>query len=120
MANLTHRMVQGDLRPSLVVTISDPNGPLPLEALGVEVWLNVRAQSALGALLFSRQVTSIGADAGDEKGQVTYEWQAGDTDTWGRFVFELEMREPGGSPLPWTAPADGSLLGVLEIRRQLG
>jgi hypothetical protein len=52
------------------------------------------------------------------KGWVTYEWQAGDTDTIGKFLAEWEVTWPSPPTGPATFPNDGYM--KLVVKDDLG
>lgn len=79
---------RGDLKPDLVLDLEDANGPIPVTAA---VSATVIA-SKNGTMLFKR-ACDISVD-----GQVTYEWQVGDTATPGTLKVEVEIIWPGNKP----------------------
>lgn len=85
MTNLEMR--RGDLKPDLVIDLTDDNGPIPLSTATT---VNVVARQN-GALLFKRSVPL-------EDGVATMEWQVSDTDIAGTILVEVEIVWPGVKP----------------------
>lgn len=80
-------MYVGDLKPDLVVTITDNGQPLSLAtAAAVRVIGSFRGATPK----FDRAATSYTSG-----GVITMEWQAGDTDTAGDLLVEVEIMWPG-------------------------
>jgi hypothetical protein len=80
----------GDLLPDLAITCTSDGTAVDLTT-ATSVQVVCRRQGA-DTVLFTRTAT------GDANGLVTYEWQAGDTDTAGRLLFEVLVTWPGASP----------------------
>lgn len=80
---------RGDLKPDLLITCTDADGVVDLSAATtVEV---VCRRDGEATPLFTRPAT------GAANGLATYVWQAGDTDTVGRLLFEVIVTWPGGT-----------------------
>lgn len=97
-------MRRGDLKPDLVLYLDDDSGPIPVSiavSASIVAWKN-------GALLFKRNAVIA------EDGQVTYEWQVGDTSTPGTLTVEVEIIWPGNKPQTIRAA------GVVKILPDLG
>lgn len=80
---------RGDLKPDLIIDCTS-NGGVPNFTLATSVQVVCRREGATTPL-FTRNAT------GDATGAVTYVWQAGDTDTVGRLLFEV-IASWGGAP----------------------
>lgn len=81
-------MRRGDLKPDLVIFLDDDSGPIPVStavSASVVAWRD-------GVLLFKRNAVIA------QNGQVTYEWQVGDTATPGTLTVEVEIIWPGNKP----------------------
>ena len=91
---------QGDLRPPLVLTCLDGTTGVDLTA-ATEVRVRIAASTSAEPIVDAACVVD---DQLDSPGQVHYDWQAGDTDTAGTYLVEVEVMWPGG---PQTFPAKG-------------
>lgn len=80
----------GDLTPNLTITCTSDGSAVDLTA-ATTVQVVCRADGA-STVLWTRSAT------GDASGVVTYTWQAGDTDTVGRYLFEVLVTWPGSKP----------------------
>lgn len=82
------KLYRNDLKPDLVVTLTDGGTPINLTtATSVRV-IGVKS----GATLFNRTTTGTSA------GVVTMPWEVGDTDEAGRIYVEVEVTWPGNKP----------------------
>lgn len=80
-------MKQGDLKPDLVVNLTDDGHPIDLTgARSVTV-----VGSRDGSVIFSRPATLV-----DELGEVQMSWEAGDTDGLGYIDIEVEVEWTDG------------------------
>ncbi len=84
------KLKRGDLKPDLVITCTS-DGAVPNFTTATTVQVVCRREGAAVAL-FTRTAT------GDALGKVTYVWQAGDTDTVGRLLFEVVATWTGSKP----------------------
>lgn len=84
------RLKRGDLKPDITINCTS-NGVAPNFTTATTVQVVCRREGAAAAL-FTRAAT------GDANGVVTYVWQAGDTDTVGRLLFEVIATWPGSKP----------------------
>jgi len=101
------RMKQGDLKPDLQIQCTSDTTVNLTTASSVQV---VCRREGATAALWTRTAT------GDSAGVVTYTWQAGDTDTVGRLLFEVLVTWPVGKPQRF--PAVGVL--PVDIESNLG
>jgi hypothetical protein len=84
------KMKRGDRKPDLLITCTSDGDVVDFTtATTVEV---VCRREGATAALFTRAAT------GNSSGVVTYTWQAGDTDTVGRLLFEVLATWPGTAP----------------------
>lgn len=83
-------MKKGDLKPDLEILCTDDGVPVDLTT-ATSVQVVCRREGATSAL-FTRTGT------GSAVGIVTYAWQAGDTDTVGRLLFEVKVTWPSSKP----------------------
>jgi hypothetical protein len=84
------RIKKGDLKPDLVITCTSDGAVVDLTtATTVQV---VCRREGAASVLFTRTAT------GNASGVVTYTWQAGDTDTVGRLLFEVLVTWSGAKP----------------------
>lgn len=81
---------KGDLKPDLVITCTSATG-VPDFTTASSVQVVCRREGA-AAVLFTRTAT------GTSLGVVTYTWQAGDTASIGRLLFEVLATWPGALP----------------------
>lgn len=81
---------RGDLKPNLAITCTH-NGAVVDFTSATSVQVVCRREGATTAL-FTRNAT------GDANGVATYVWQAGDTATVGRLLFEVIATWPGAAP----------------------
>lgn len=90
---------KGDLAPNLVITCTSSSGVVDLTA-ATTVQVVCRKEGATTPF-FTRAAT------GTAQGVATYTWQAGDTDTVGRLLFQVKVTWPG--PKVEHFPATGYL-----------
>jgi hypothetical protein len=83
-------MKVGDLTPNLTITCTSANAPVDLT--GATTITLVCRKEGQSSAFFSRSVS------GTAQGVVTYAWQAGDTATAGRLLFEVLVTWPGSKP----------------------
>lgn len=81
---------QGDLTPDLTIDCTS-NGVAPDFTAATSVQVVCRREGGASPL-FTRSAN------GSAQGVVTYAWQAGDTDTPGRLLFEVVATWPGSEP----------------------
>lgn len=120
----TFRIKQHDLKPSLqVVLLSD----MPQQDPGLPPQSNPvnLTQATAARLLMSSRRTGLKVSGAmtiaDQSvvanlGLVTYDWQAGDTDTVGQFDAEIEVTWPTGKPQ--TFPANQYF--TVDVQKDLG
>lgn len=104
MARLIHRMKQHDLEPQLRLVVLDGTVPVDLTNAAAVV-LIVRG-------VIDRAPMTKHADQTNHRGEVSYDWQAGDTDTVGEFDLEVEAMWPGTRPQ--TFPVKGYAVLIVE------
>ena len=80
------RMYRNDLKPDLVITLRDDNGPVDLTA-ATSTRVIARRD---GTVLFTRAAASVTA-----LGVVTTLWQTADTSVVGTIDVEVEVTWPG-------------------------
>jgi hypothetical protein len=93
-------MKKGDLKPDLQVTCTSNNSGVDLTT-ATTVQFVCRKEGAT-SVFFTRNATSVSA-----QGVATYAWQAGDTDTVGRLLFEVVATWTGSKPQHY--PPESSL-----------
>jgi hypothetical protein len=103
-ATTTATMKKGDLRPDLLVELTEGGAAVPLD--GCTVRLLARDQA--GATAIDATMTIVDAASG----RVSYAWQAGDTDQAGGL--DLEIKVTDGSAKTRTFPDDGFLFVTIE------
>jgi hypothetical protein len=106
MANLTLVPIkQGDLEPLIAVTLQYSDGtPVVLSGATVQFRFSTYTRTEL----FVRDAIIDDINTGD----VSYAWQAGDTDLAGVFLAEFVVDWP--SDRPQTYPNSGYLIQVIE------
>ena len=82
------KLYRGDLKPDLVITLTDGDQPVDLSAATSVRIIGMRGST----LAFDRTPTST------EGGVVTMEWLPEDTETTGRITVEVEVTWPGAKP----------------------
>jgi hypothetical protein len=82
---------KGDLTPALKITCAGTDGSAVDLTTASSVQVVCRREGG-SAALFTRAAT------GDANGVATYVWQAGDTGTEGRLLFEVLVTWPGTQP----------------------
>lgn len=107
---MTATIKQGDTYPPLLLTCHDGSDPVNLTGA---LEARVRISTSPDAIPTVDAVCVI-ANQQDNPGEVTYEWQAGDTDTAGAYLVEVVITWPDGDQ---TFPADG--YGRLRITDDL-
>jgi hypothetical protein len=103
-------MKRGDLEPDLVVDITGDGADLN----GVASWRIIGTMG--GEVVFDSAPTVTVDPVDPSKAVVTRTWVAGDTDSAGVLLIEVEATWPGGRPQ--TFPSSGHL--QLRIRDDLG
>lgn len=98
---MTQVWKQGDTEPPLVIVVTDDGAAVDLTT-ATEIRLRTYGSVAL-------ETTTV---TGDADGNVTYEWQPGDTDTAGKFQAEVRVTTASGGKQ--TFPNEGYLIGVIE------
>lgn len=79
---------QGDFGQTITSVLTDENGPVVLDTATVRF--------RMAPLEGGNAIVAGTADKdAQEVGQVSYEWQEGDTDTAGHFLAEFEADFPG-------------------------
>lgn len=112
MAEISY-MKQNDLRPVLQIRLLDAKVPVDLTgASAIKFFMSSRKTG------LKVQGTMSAADQNvlATRGVVTYEWQAGDTDTVGDFQAEVQVMWPASKPQ--TFPSDGYF--IVRITKELG
>lgn len=97
-------MRRGDLKPDLIVDLTDNDEPMDLSAATAVSIIAVRN----GTQLFKREATSYST------GMATLEWEVGDTASPGTLTVEVEVIWPG--PKPQTIRPNG----VVKVLPDLG
>ena len=99
---------RGDTWPPLVVSVSDDNGAIDLTTAS-EIRLLLKSSS------YTLETDPVSpSDAGS--GEITYDWQVGDTDNSGTYQLEVEIVWATGQIQ--TVPNDG--YGEVKIIDDLG
>ena len=97
-------MKQGDLEPDLIIDIADPTGAADLNA--VVSWRLVARLRGASSPLFVDTDPTVTVDPEDSsKAVVSHSWVAGETDTLGVVLVEVEAMWPGDRPQ--TFPSNG-------------
>lgn len=94
-------LVQGDLEPSILLTLRDTTGAVV--DLSVAANVKLRFADAHRTELWVRDV-EIQDAAG---GVVFYDWRAGDTDVVGYYLGQVVVTWTGSPERPQTYPASG-------------
>ena len=103
-------MKQGDLEPDLIIDIADPTGTADLN--DVASWRLVAKLRGAATPLFVDTDPDVTVDPEDaSKAVIAHSWVAGETDTSGVVLVEVEAIWPGDRPQ--TFPSDGH--GQLRI-----
>ena len=89
----THEMVAGDLTPELTVTLLKPDERTPIDGLTAETEVKFVLKAAHDAAAVISYQDAVVIDATNAK--VKYSWQAGDTDTNGRFLGRFRIKISG-------------------------
>lgn len=96
-----HRMKQGNLLPAITAQLLYATTLVPINLNGASVNFIMRLPRSTG----SPKVSRAGIITDAVQGLVSYEWQAGDTDTPGLYLAEWQLIFPGAKP--YTVPNDG-------------
>ncbi|MGH3497882.1 MAG: hypothetical protein ACRDP1_10495 [Nocardioidaceae bacterium] len=104
------QLKRGDLLPDLVATVTDPDATFD----AVTSWRILLYKGGQPLIVDTAPAVAVSPDT--HTVTVTHAWQAGQTDTVGRMVGEVEATWPGG--LTQTYPATSYLL--IQIGDDLG
>jgi len=91
---------ENDLQPYYYATAKDSDGDA-INVTGATIYCTMKLMD--GSVKIDRQTTGITITDG-ANGQFEYRWQAGDTDTVGRYKIEFEINPASGGK--FTLPAD--------------
>ena len=105
---------QNDLQPYYYGQVKDAAGAV-VPITGATIYCTMK-HARTGALKINRQTAGITLDD-EENGKFYYAWQAGDTDTVGKYYIEFEINPAAGGK--FTMPAKPKDKAEVEITQSL-
>lgn len=101
---------QNDLQPLYYAQVKDANGDV-IDITGATIRVTLKDADD-NSLKVNRGTTGITLED-EANGKFSYTWQAGDTDTAGKFYIEFEITPSAGGK--FTVPADPDEIAVVYI-----
>ncbi len=99
---------RNDLQPYYRVKVEDSDGNA-VDLTGADIVCTMKAPG--GTLKIDRQSTGIVITAA-ASGEFEYRWQAGDTDTAGKYQIEFEITPASGGK--FTVPGKGEAVVIIQ------
>jgi hypothetical protein len=105
------KLKKNDLQPYYKFEVQDSDGNA-VSISGATIYCTMK-NAATGTLKINRQTTGVNITDG-VNGQGEYRWQAGDTDTVGKYFIEFEINPASGGKFTIPTESEDAVVRILD------